>query len=148
MSDEQSRYDENPDEEANLADARRRGMPIVDASGDPLLAQNSQGVTMIPAKQTTGDKIVSDITQVTDVIGTLVPTVGAIGALVRLVAAAVRPTDAQKAQAFDAAIAEYDAAKGALDLSIDGFEAAKATAHAASGNHPPPLKSGPGDTGA
>jgi len=49
---------------------------------------------------------------------------------VRLIASAVRPSDAQQAQAFDDAIAEYDAAKAGLDVATDGFEAAKAAAAA------------------
>lgn len=76
----------------------------------------------------TGDRLVNGINQVSDVIGTLVPTVGAIGTLVRLIASAVRPTDVQKAQPFDEAIAAYDAAKGGLDTAISGFEQAKTAA--------------------
>lgn len=83
------------------------------------------------AQGTTGDKIVGDINQVTQVIGTLVPTIGAIGGIVRLIATAVRPTDAQKAQAFDQAIAEYDSAAGALAAAVAGFDQAKAQAQAA-----------------
>lgn len=79
-------------------------------------------------EQSTGDKIVAGINDVTNVVGTLVPTIGALGSMVRLIAAAVRPTDAQKAEAFDAAIAEYDAARAGLDTAIAGFEAAKAAA--------------------
>lgn len=75
-----------------------------------------------------GDKIVGGIDEVTKVIGTLVPTVAALGGLIRLIATAVRPSDVQKGQAFDAAIAEYDKAKAGLDTSISGFEAAKAAA--------------------
>jgi len=82
---------------------------------------------------TTGDRIVNDINQVTTVIGTLIPTVGAIGGMIRLIATAVRPTDAQQAQAFDAAIAEFDAAKRGLDTAIGGFDAAKAAAANKSG---------------
>lgn len=78
--------------------------------------------------QTTGDKVVADINQVTQVIGTLVPTIGAIGGMIRLIATAVRPTDAQKAQAFDAAIADYDAAAAGLASAINGFEDAKKAA--------------------
>lgn len=80
--------------------------------------------------QSTGDKIVGDIDQVTKVIGTLVPTVGALGSMIRLIATAVRPTDAQKAQAFDDAIAAYDAAEVDLQAAVSGFDAAKAAAQA------------------
>lgn len=78
--------------------------------------------------QSTGQKIVGTVNDATELIGTLVPTIGAIGGIVRLIATAVRPTDAQKAQAFDDAIAEFDKAKSALDTAVDGFEAAKAEA--------------------
>jgi hypothetical protein len=84
------------------------------ATGD----SNAQG-------QSTGQKIIGGVNDATELIGTLVPTIGAIGGIVRLIATAVRPTDAQKAQAFDQAIAEYDIAKGALDTAVEGFEAAK-----------------------
>lgn len=78
--------------------------------------------------QSTGDKVVAGINDATAVIGTLVPTVAALGSLVRLIATAVRPSEAQKAQEFDAAIAEFDKAKAGLDTAISGFEAAKAAA--------------------
>ncbi len=78
--------------------------------------------------QSTGDRIVGGINEATEVIGTLVPTVAALGGLIRLIATAVRPTDAQKAQEFDAAILAYDKAKEGLDTAITGFEAAKAEA--------------------
>ncbi len=71
-------------------------------------------------------KGLATVDQVTDMLGTLVPTIGAIGGIVRLIATAVRPSDAQQAQLFDAAIAEYDAARAGLDTAIGGFEAAKA----------------------
>jgi hypothetical protein len=91
---------------------------------------------MVDTPQRTGDKIVADINQITNIIGTFVPTIGAIGSMVRLIATAVRPTDAQKAQVFDAAIADYDAAKVGLDTAIDGFKQAKAAAsvHAQGGS--------------
>jgi hypothetical protein len=75
-----------------------------------------------------GGTFVDKVTSVSDLIGTLVPTVGAIGVLVRLIASAVRPSDAQQAQAFDAAIAELDAKIVGLNSAIGGFEAAKAQA--------------------
>lgn len=78
-----------------------------------------------------GDKVVSEINSATEIIGTLVPTIGAIGGMVRLIATAVRPTDAQKAQVFDAAIADYDNAAGELAAAIGGFDAAKKAAEAA-----------------
>lgn len=78
----------------------------------------------------TGDTIVARINDLTNVIGTLVPTVGAIGGIVRLVATVIRPSDAQAAQVFDAAIAGLDAAEARLNASIEGFEAAKAAAAA------------------
>jgi hypothetical protein len=81
--------------------------------------------------QSKGAKVVAGINDATDIISTLVPTVAALGGLVRLIATAVRPTDAQKAQAFDAAIAEFDTAKAGLDAAVDGFEQAKAQAAAA-----------------
>lgn len=74
------------------------------------------------------DKLVAKVDSVADVIGTLVPTVSAIGSMVRLIAAAVRPTDAQKAQAFDAAIAEFDQKIVGLNSAVAGFEPAKASA--------------------
>lgn len=77
-----------------------------------------------------GGTIVADINSATEIIGTLVPTIGAIGAMVRLIATAIRPTDAQQAQTFDAAIADYDAARAGLDAAIAGFAAAKAAAEA------------------
>ncbi len=84
-------------------------------------------------EQNKGDKIVAGINQATEVIGTLVPTVAALGGLVRLIATAVRPSDAQKAQEFDDAIAAFDNAKSQLDVSVDGFEQAKAQALQAEG---------------
>ena len=87
------------------------------------------------AQKSTGDKVVSEIDSVTQVIGSLVPTIGAIGSMVRLIATAFRPSDAQKAQAFDAAIAEFDTAAAGLAEAVAGFEAAKAAASkAASGS--------------
>lgn len=77
---------------------------------------------------TQGEKIVASIDQATQIIGTLLPIVGTIGSMVRLIATAIRPTDAQKAQIFDDAIAQYDAARAGLDTAIAGFEAAKAAA--------------------
>jgi len=79
---------------------------------------------------TGANKVVDEINQVTQVVGTLVPAVGAIGSMVRLIATAVRPTDAQKAQEFDAAIADFDAQLGKLNDAIAGFDAAKAAAQA------------------
>jgi len=76
------------------------------------------------------EKIVAGINDATEVLGTLVPSIAAIGGMVRLIATVVRPTAAQQAQAFDAAIAEFDAAKAGLDAAIAGFEAAKAAAAA------------------
>lgn len=81
-----------------------------------------------------GDKLVAKVDSVADVIGTLVPTVSAIGSMVRLIAAAVRPTDAQKAQAFDAAIAEFDQKIVGLNSAVAGFEPAKAKASAPKAN--------------
>ncbi len=78
--------------------------------------------------QSKGDKIVAGINEASEVIGTLVPTVAAIGALARLIATAIRPSDAQKAQVFDDAIAKVDASLDKLDTAIGGFEAAKAQA--------------------
>lgn len=77
--------------------------------------------------------IQKSIDGVTSLIGTLVPTIGAIGTMTRLVATAVRPTDAQKAQEFDAAIAEFDMARNQLGDAVKGFEAAKAAAAQAHG---------------
>lgn len=81
--------------------------------------------------QSKGAKVVAGINDAADIIGTLVPTVAALGGLVRLIATAVRPTDAQKAQAFDEAIAAFDDAKAGLDTAVSGFEQAKAQAAAA-----------------
>lgn len=75
--------------------------------------------------QSGGDKLVAQINDITNVIGTLVPTVGAIGNMVRLVVKAVRPSDAQKAQPFQDAIAAFDAQVQKLNDSIAGFEQAK-----------------------
>jgi hypothetical protein len=94
------------------------------------MADGANGPT---GQQTTGDKIVGDINQVTQVIGTLVPTIGAIGGMIRLIATAVRPTDAQKAQAFDDAIASYDSAAAGLATSVAGFDDAKKAAEALKG---------------
>lgn len=80
------------------------------------------------AKPAATTNLAAQITSVADVIGTLVPTVGAIGVLVRLIASALRPTDAQKAQDFDAAIADLDAKVVGLNSSIAAFETAKAQA--------------------
>jgi hypothetical protein len=88
-----------------------------------MTTENAQG-------QSTGQKIVGTVNDATELIGTLVPTIGAIGGIVRLIATAVRPTDAQKAQAFDDAIAAYDAAKTGLDSAVAGFDQAKAAAEA------------------
>jgi hypothetical protein len=97
-----------------------------------MTTENAQG------GQSTGQKIVSGVNDATELIGTLVPTIGAIGGIVRLIATAVRPTDAQKAQAFDDAIAAYDAAKTGLDTAVAGFDQAKAAAEAkkAGGGNP------------
>jgi hypothetical protein len=78
-----------------------------------------------PAQPSAGDSIVARINDVSNVIGTLVPTVGAIGSMVRLLATALRPTDAQAAQVFDDAIAAFDAKVAGLNASIDAFEQAK-----------------------
>jgi hypothetical protein len=81
-------------------------------------------------EQSAAEKVVGNINEVTQAIGTLVPTIGAIGSMVRLIATAVRPTDAQKAQAFDAAIAEFDAASAGLASAVAGFDQAKASVEA------------------
>jgi hypothetical protein len=94
-----------------------------------MTTENAQG-------QSTGAKIVGGINDATEVIGTLVPTVAALGSLVRLIATAVRPSEAQKAQEFDAAILAFDKAKEGLDTAISGFEAAKAAALQAEGAKP------------
>lgn len=80
--------------------------------------------------QSAGDKIVAGVDEAATVIGTLVPTVAALSSLVRLIATAVRPSEAQKAQQFDSAIAELDAANGQLQTAVAGFEAAKQEAAA------------------
>lgn len=77
-----------------------------------------------------GEKFVEGVDHATELIGTLVPTVAAIGGIVRLLATAFRPTDAQKAQEFDAAIAVLDGSLDKLDVAVSGFEAAKAEAAA------------------
>lgn len=81
--------------------------------------------------QSTGDSIVAKINAVSDIVGTLVPTVGAIGSMVRLVATAVRPTDAQQAQLFDDAIADFDKSVEGLNAVVADFDKAKAAALAA-----------------
>lgn len=85
---------------------------------------------MVDENKSGGDKVVAQIESVSNVIGTLVPAVASIGGLIRLIATAVRPTDAQKAQPFDAAIADLDQKIGGLKDSIAGFEQAKAQAEA------------------
>lgn len=77
-----------------------------------------------------GKSVTDKINDVTNLVGTLVPAVASIGNMIRLVATAVRPSDAQKAQAFDAAIAELDAKVSALNSSIAEFDNAKAQAAA------------------
>lgn len=83
---------------------------------------------MVDEKKSKGEAVLAGFTQGAEIIETLVPTVGAIGGMVRLLLTAFRPTDAQKAEEFDAAIAKYDAAKDRLDTAIAGFEGAKAAA--------------------
>lgn len=78
----------------------------------------------------TGDKIISEIDTATKVLGTLVPSVAAIGGLVRLLATTLRPSDAQQAQVFAAAIATYDVAAADLTAAVAGFEIAKKMATA------------------
>lgn len=78
----------------------------------------------------TADTAITDIAKVADAIGALVPTVAAIGSMIRLIATAVRPTDAQKAQAFDAAMVDLDKRVDGLNASIAAFDAAKAQANA------------------
>lgn len=82
----------------------------------------AQNATAAPSA---GDSLVARINDVSNVIGTLVPTVGAIGSMVRLLAGALRPTEAQAAQLFDDAIADFDAKVAGLNASIAGFEQAK-----------------------
>jgi hypothetical protein len=78
--------------------------------------------------QSSGNKIVNGVNDVANIVGTLFPAVAAIGTMVRLIAMEVRPSDAQKAQSFDAAIAEVDQKISGLNDAIAGFDAAKATA--------------------
>ncbi len=80
--------------------------------------------------QSKGAKIVEGINDATEIVGTLVPAVSALAGIVRLLVTAVRPTDAQKAQAFDEAIAKVDDSLDKLDTAIAGFDAAKAAAAA------------------
>lgn len=86
-------------------------------------------------QQSAGDKVVAQINDITNVIGTLVPTVGAIGSMVRLIAKAVKPSDAQKAQPFADAIAAFDAQVAKLNESIGAFEQAKQQAAALKASH-------------
>ena len=85
--------------------------------------------------QSTGDKIVGDINQVVRYGSHWHARAGHWRHLAEwfaLIATAVRPSDAQKAQAFDDAIAGYDAAAADLSSAIAGFEAAKAAAQGVS----------------
>ena len=77
--------------------------------------------------ENTADKVVEQVNSITAVIGTLVPAVAGIGAAVRIIASLVRPTDAQKAQVFDDAIAALDGSLVTFNAAIDGFEQAKAS---------------------
>ena len=72
------------------------------------------------------EKLLKQLEGANTLIATLVPTVGAIGGIVRIIAKAVRPTDAKKAQGFDAAIAELDAALPQLRTSLDDYQRIRA----------------------
>jgi hypothetical protein len=87
-------------------------------------------MTTNDGQQSAGDKVVSQINDITNVIGTLVPTIGAIGGMVRLIAKAVKPSDAQKAQPFQDAITAFDAQVAQLNAAVAGFEQAKTQAAA------------------
>lgn len=79
-------------------------------------------------QQTGGAKAVQTVEDISNVIGTLVPTVAAIGGAVRLILSAVKPSDAQKAQPYVDASAQLKSALGELASAISGFDAAKAAA--------------------
>ena len=95
-----------------------------------LAASKNAAPSSTPSTPSAGDNLVKRIDDVSNVIGTLIPAVSAIGSMVRLVTAALRPTEAQAAQLFDDAIAEFDSKVAGLHAAIDGFEKAKQDAAA------------------
>lgn len=84
--------------------------------------------------QSTLDKLNQGAQSAERLIETFIPTVGAIGTLVRLIASEFRPTDAQKAQEFDAAIAELDASRTNLHAALDDYQRIRAARVAAGGD--------------
>lgn len=84
-------------------------------------------------ENTGGNQVVRTVDNVAEILGTLVPTIGAIGGAVRLLLSAARPSDAKKAQAYDAASAELKTALGDLSTAINAFEEAKRQAAANAG---------------
>lgn len=72
------------------------------------------------------DKAQKQIESLTNLVGTLLPAVGAISGIIRLAGKAIRPSDARKAQEFDAAMAEVKQHHAALGGSLAEFDRIKA----------------------
>jgi hypothetical protein len=66
-------------------------------------------------------KLQQQVEAVSAAVGSVVPAVAAIGAVVRLIAGLARPSDEQKAQEFDAAIVTLDSALGSFQGDINEF---------------------------
>lgn len=80
---------------------------------------------MTTENQSGAEKAVATVDHLANVVGTLIPTVAAIGGAVRLLLTAVRPTDAQKAQAYDEASAVLKKAIQDGQAALAGFDEAK-----------------------
>lgn len=68
-------------------------------------------------------KVQEQVEALTNTVGSIVPMIGVIGGLVRLIAGAVKPNSAQQAQEFEQAIAAFDNQRAALGAAINEFNA-------------------------
>lgn len=95
------------------------------------------------------EKTQKQIESLTNLIGSIIPAVAAGTAIIKLIAKAVRPSDAKKAQEFDAAMAEVKQHQAALGSSLEEFERIKAEILSSSdaGNASAPLSSATASSG-